>query len=43
METAFKAYEKRQNFDNDALGQKGHMRFFPEYMQEKTHTLFLSK
>ena len=39
---AFKAQEKRENVDNDALGQKGRMLFFPEYIQEKTHTPFLA-
>ena len=30
-----KAHEKRQNVDNDALGQKGRMRFFLNIFREK--------
>ena len=32
---SFKAHEKRQNVDNDALGQKGRMRFFLNIFRKK--------
>ena len=32
---AFKAHERRQYFDNDAVGQKGHMRFFLNIFRKK--------